>query len=139
MDSEHMGRSSVIPFVFKLFLFLGFQLYVMLVEVFEAEKSRMRWYYLFAYGAPLLIVCVSCVVDPLSYGTERYCWLRADNFFIFSFVGPVIAVILVSSPFYKEPFTPLNRGSCNVIFFLKVIVENSRSVKYACISLSCIW
>lgn len=80
-------------------LITGFQLYVMLIEVFEAEKSRIRWYYLFAYGAPLLIVAVSCFIDPLSYGTERYCWLRADNFFIFSFVGPVIAVILVSSCF----------------------------------------
>lgn len=68
----------------------------MLIEVFEAEKSRIRWYYIFAYGAPLIIVAVSCVVDPFSYGTHRYCWLRADNFFIFSFVGPVIAVILVS-------------------------------------------
>lgn len=74
----------------------GFQLYVMLIEVFEAEKSRIRWYYIFAYGAPLIIVAVSCVIDPFSYGTDRYCWLRADNFFIFSFVGPVIAVILVS-------------------------------------------
>ncbi|XP_071438988.1 latrophilin Cirl isoform X2 [Hetaerina americana] len=77
----------------------GFQLYVMLIEVFETEKSRMRWYYIFAYGAPLIIVIVSCVVDPLSYGTERYCWLRADNFFIFSFVGPVIAVILANLVF----------------------------------------
>lgn len=77
----------------------GFQLYVMLIEVFEAEKSRIRWYYLFAYGAPLLIVAVSCFIDPLSYGTERYCWLRADNFFIFSFVGPVIAVILANLVF----------------------------------------
>lgn len=72
----------------------------MLIEVFEVEKSRIRWYYMFAYGAPLIIVCISCVVDPLSYGTERYCWLRADNFFIFSFVGPVIAVILVSFFFF---------------------------------------
>ncbi|XP_046406446.1 adhesion G protein-coupled receptor L2-like isoform X5 [Ischnura elegans] len=77
----------------------GFQLYVMLIEVFETEKSRMRWYYIFAYGAPLIIVIVSCVVDPLSYGTQRYCWLRADNFFIFSFVGPVIAVILANLVF----------------------------------------
>lgn len=69
----------------------------MLIEVFEAEKSRVRWYYLFAYGAPLVVVAISSVVDPFSYGTEQYCWLRADNFFIFSFVGPVIAVILVSS------------------------------------------
>ncbi|XP_075219234.1 latrophilin Cirl-like isoform X6 [Lycorma delicatula] len=77
----------------------GFQLYVMLIEVFEAEKSRIRWYYLFAYGAPLLIVGVSCFIDPFSYGTDRYCWLRADNFFIFSFVGPVIAVILANLVF----------------------------------------
>jgi len=76
----------------------GFQLYVMLIEVFEAEKSRLRWYYLVAYGAPLLVVAISCIIDPLSYGTDRYCWLRADNYFIFSFVGPVILVILVIDP-----------------------------------------
>lgn len=74
----------------------GFQLYVMLIEVFEAEKSRLRWYYLVAYGAPLLIVAISGFIDPFSYGTDRYCWLRADNYFIFSFVGPVVLVILVS-------------------------------------------
>lgn len=28
----------------------GIQLYVMLVEVFEVEKSRIKWYYLAAYG-----------------------------------------------------------------------------------------
>jgi len=28
----------------------GVQLYVMLVEVFEAERSRVRWYYSAAYG-----------------------------------------------------------------------------------------
>lgn len=68
----------------------------MLVEVFEAEKSRIRWYYLVAYGIPLFIVTISALIDPFSYGTEQYCWLRADNFFIFSFVGPVIIVLLVS-------------------------------------------
>nr|XP_012234207.1 PREDICTED: latrophilin Cirl-like isoform X4 [Linepithema humile] len=77
----------------------GFQLYVMLIEVFEAEKSRLRWYYLVAYGAPLVVVAISCIIDPLSYGTDRYCWLRADNYFIFSFVGPVILVILANLVF----------------------------------------
>ncbi|XP_072749833.1 latrophilin Cirl isoform X6 [Anoplolepis gracilipes] len=77
----------------------GFQLYVMLIEVFEAEKSRLRWYYLVAYGAPLLVVAISCIIDPLSYGTDQYCWLRADNYFIFSFVGPAILVILANLVF----------------------------------------
>jgi len=31
----------------------GIQLYVMLVEVFEAEKSRVKWYYTAAYGTLL--------------------------------------------------------------------------------------
>ena len=34
----------------------GVQLYVMLVEVFEAERSRVRWYYTAAYGALLLLL-----------------------------------------------------------------------------------
>ncbi|KAK6619841.1 hypothetical protein RUM44_006240 [Polyplax serrata] len=89
----------------------GFHLYIMLIEVFEVEKSRIRWYYMFAYGAPLIIVCISCVVDPLSYGNERYCWLRADNFFIFSFVGPVIAVILANLVFLSMAIYMMCRHS----------------------------
>lgn len=74
----------------------GFQLYVMLIEVFDAERSRLGWYYALAYGVPAVVVAVAAAVDPLSYGTERYCWLRADNYFILSFVGPVVAILLVS-------------------------------------------
>ncbi|XP_042221220.1 adhesion G protein-coupled receptor L3-like isoform X4 [Homarus americanus] len=77
----------------------GFQLYVMLVEVFEAEKPRARWYYAAAYGFPAVVVAVSAVVDPFSYGTNDACWLRTDNYFIFAFVGPVIAVIIANSVF----------------------------------------
>lgn len=69
----------------------------MVIEVFESEKSRIRWYYLFAYCIPALIVMIACAVDPLSYGMDRYCWLRADNYFIFSFVGPVILVLVVNN------------------------------------------
>lgn len=76
----------------------------MLIEVFEAEKSRLRWYYLIAYGLPLIIVSVSGAVFPHGYGTERYCWLRADNYIIYSFVGPVIIVILVSCTIRRPTF-----------------------------------
>lgn len=72
----------------------------MLVEVFEAEKPRARWYYAAAYGFPAVVVAVSAVVDPFSYGTTEVCWLRTDNYFIFAFVGPVIAVIIVSVDFF---------------------------------------
>ncbi|CAN8004689.1 unnamed protein product, partial [Ixodes hexagonus] len=77
----------------------GFQLYVMLIEVFDSEKSRLGWYYVLAYGAPAIVVTVAACVDPSSYGTERYCWLRADNYFILSFVGPVVAILLANLVF----------------------------------------
>lgn len=69
----------------------------MLIEVFESERSRVKWYYVCGYGVPFLIVTISSLVDPFSYGTDSHCWLKADNFFIFSFVGPVILCLLVSA------------------------------------------
>ncbi|XP_030748603.1 latrophilin Cirl isoform X2 [Sitophilus oryzae] len=81
---------------FVWMFFEGFQLYVMLIEVFEVEKSRIKWYYMFAYGLPLLIVFVSAAAYPQGYGTARHCWLRSDNYFIFTFVGPVILVMALN-------------------------------------------
>lgn len=49
----------------------GFQLYVMLIEVFEGEKSRRKWYYLFGYGIPLVTVAVTAGVKPSGYGTDK--------------------------------------------------------------------
>ncbi len=39
---------------FMWMLMEGIQLYVMLVEVFEAEKSRVKFYYLASYGKPVV-------------------------------------------------------------------------------------
>ncbi|XP_020288544.1 latrophilin Cirl-like isoform X3 [Pseudomyrmex gracilis] len=92
----------------------GFQIYVMVIEVFESEKSRIRWYYLFAYCIPALIVMIACAVDPLSYGMDRYCWLRADNYFIFSFVGPVILVLVANLIFLSMAIFMMCRHSKTV-------------------------
>ncbi|XP_022246580.1 latrophilin Cirl-like [Limulus polyphemus] len=80
---------------FAWMFFEGFQLYVMLIEVFESEKSRVKLYYVAAYGIPAVIVMISAIIDPFSYGTKDYCWLKVDNYFVFSFVGPVAAILLL--------------------------------------------
>ena len=49
----------------------GVQLYVMLIEVFEVEKSRIKWYYLAAYGVPAIIVGISAAVNYTGYGTPN--------------------------------------------------------------------
>ncbi|KAF4071572.1 hypothetical protein AMELA_G00274890 [Ameiurus melas] len=74
----------------------GVQLYIMLVEVFESEYSRTKYFYLTGYGVPALIVAVSAAVDYRSYGTNHVCWLRLDTYFIWSFIGPATLIIMLN-------------------------------------------
>ncbi|XP_075529492.1 latrophilin Cirl-like isoform X6 [Dermacentor variabilis] len=76
----------------------GFQLYTVLLDVLGTEppSSRLRWYYLLAYGAPAVIVCVSAGISPSSYGaplgpslqSRRACWIDMEGHQLWSFVGP---------------------------------------------------
>ncbi|XP_037682740.1 adhesion G protein-coupled receptor L2 isoform X17 [Choloepus didactylus] len=74
----------------------GVQLYLMLVEVFESEYSRKRYYYVAGYLFPATVVGVSAAIDYKSYGTEKACWLHVDNYFIWSFIGPVTFIIVLN-------------------------------------------
>ncbi|XP_029970394.1 adhesion G protein-coupled receptor L2b.1 isoform X3 [Salarias fasciatus] len=74
----------------------GVQLYLMLVEVFESEFSRRKYYYVSGYLIPAVVVGISAAIDYQSYGTQRACWLRVDNHFIWSFIGPVTFIIVVN-------------------------------------------
>ncbi|KAI1891975.1 hypothetical protein AGOR_G00149240 [Albula goreensis] len=74
----------------------GVQLYLMLVEVFESEYSRKKYYYVSGYLVPAIVVGVSAAIDYRSYGTKDACWLRVDNHFIWSFIGPVTFIIMLN-------------------------------------------
>lgn len=57
-------------FVLAAFCWLcveAIHLYILLVEVFESETSRWLYYYLSAYGFPLLVVPISMAIDYRSY------------------------------------------------------------------------
>ncbi|KIH50009.1 7 transmembrane receptor [Ancylostoma duodenale] len=49
----------------------GYQLYLMLIEVFEPDNTRILLYYLFSYGFPAVVVAVSGGVAWQNYGTDR--------------------------------------------------------------------
>ncbi|XP_051233662.1 adhesion G protein-coupled receptor L2 isoform X26 [Dicentrarchus labrax] len=74
----------------------GVQLYLMLVEVFESEYSRKKYFYVSGYLFPAIVVGVSAAIDYSSYGTKNACWLRVDNHFIWSFIGPVTFIIMLN-------------------------------------------
>ncbi|CAK9302343.1 unnamed protein product [Gordionus sp. m RMFG-2023] len=101
--SNKIGCSIIAGFLHYFFLsaFMwmlleGVQLYTMLVEVFESEKSKTRYYVIIAYGIPFIIVLISVFINPHGYGTKKYCWLTVQNFFIFSFVGPIVMILVAN-------------------------------------------
>uniref|UniRef100_A0A3B3SVY6 Adhesion G protein-coupled receptor L1 n=1 Tax=Paramormyrops kingsleyae TaxID=1676925 RepID=A0A3B3SVY6_9TELE len=117
----------------------GVQLYLMLVEVFEGECSRKKYYYLCGYCFPALVVGISAAIDYRSYGTKKACvprrilpgalprmcdpvtdhmtstpnrcWLRVDNYFIWSFIGPVSFVIVLNLMFLLITLHKMIRSS----------------------------
>lgn len=70
---------SVIAGVLHFFFLAAFawlclesvQLYLMLVEVFESEFSRRKYYYAAGYLFPAAVVGISAAIDYRSYGTAR--------------------------------------------------------------------
>lgn len=59
----------------------GVQLYLMLVEVFESEYSRKKYYYVSGYLFPAIVVAVSTAIDYKSYGTKKawVAWTTASK------------------------------------------------------------
>uniref|UniRef100_A0A915PTL3 Uncharacterized protein n=1 Tax=Setaria digitata TaxID=48799 RepID=A0A915PTL3_9BILA len=74
----------------------GYQLYLMLVQVFDKEEGKTVLYCLYAYGFPAVIVAVTAGVAWSNYSTDQYCWLNVEAPTIWAFAGP-IAVIIVSN------------------------------------------
>ncbi|XP_051742067.1 adhesion G protein-coupled receptor E5 isoform X3 [Ctenopharyngodon idella] len=92
----------------------GVQLFRMVVLVFN---TTLRPIYMIAagYGVPAVIVAISATVNASGYGTPGYCWLNIQDGFIWSFYGPVCAIIIVNVFFFlitiwklAEKFSSLN-------------------------------
>ncbi|EYC05241.1 hypothetical protein Y032_0083g1661 [Ancylostoma ceylanicum] len=74
----------------------GYQLYLMLIEVFEPDNTRILLYYLFSYGFPAVVVAVSGGVAWHNYGTDRYCWINTSTPTLWAFIGPIAVIILAN-------------------------------------------
>ncbi|XP_036452341.1 adhesion G protein-coupled receptor L2-like isoform X2 [Colossoma macropomum] len=90
------------------------QLYLMLVEVFESEFSRRKYYYASGYLFPAVVVGISTAIDYRSYGTATACWLRVDNHFIWSFIGPVAFIIMLNLVFLVVTMYKMVKHSTSV-------------------------
>lgn len=46
-----------------------------------------------------MIVAVSAGINRFGYGTESACWLNTEDEFIWSFVGPILVIIIANLGF----------------------------------------
>ncbi|PNI12574.1 ADGRE1 isoform 6 [Pan troglodytes] len=66
------------------------------VNYFSSRNIKMLHICAFGYGLPMLVVVISASVQPQGYGMHNRCWLNTETGFIWSFLGPVCTVIVVS-------------------------------------------
>jgi len=85
---------------FSWMLVEGYHIYKLLTDVFNKRKCGLFPYYLVGYGVPTIIVASSITCSEVlgihGYGTEQYCWLTIKHGFIWSFGGPVAAVVVIN-------------------------------------------
>ncbi|XP_074593426.1 latrophilin Cirl-like isoform X2 [Brevipalpus obovatus] len=85
---------------FMWMLIEALHLYLMLVEIFEPDSSRLPLYFVLSYGLPLVDIVLTIVFAFDAYGTGNgkfgplvCCWL-ADKIALWSFIVPVIIVLI---------------------------------------------
>uniref|UniRef100_A0A2C9LDS9 GAIN-B domain-containing protein n=1 Tax=Biomphalaria glabrata TaxID=6526 RepID=A0A2C9LDS9_BIOGL len=61
--------------------------------------------------APLIVVSASCLFYYEGYGTENFCWLKQDRYFIWAFAGPVAIILLVNALFLAYAMSTVCRHS----------------------------
>ncbi|KAG8227385.1 hypothetical protein J437_LFUL000393, partial [Ladona fulva] len=71
-------------------------LYRMLTEVRDVNHGRMRFYSTLGYGLPAIIVGLTVGVRADQYGNFYFCWLSIYESVVWSLVGPVCAMVLVT-------------------------------------------
>lgn len=113
---DRVGCAVIAGFLHFLFLAAftwmfveGIHIIFMLIQVFEAAKSRLPYYYITGYGIPTVIVGASLVFYHEGYGTEKFCWLTTERYFIWAFAGPVGLILLVNSIFLSYALTTVCR------------------------------
>jgi len=80
----------------------GLHLYLSLNRVFNVDNTeKIGYYYGFGYAIPLLIVGITSLVQYKNYGDpdRGHCWIKADQFMIWSFAGPVMLVVSINATF----------------------------------------
>ncbi|XP_072181687.1 cadherin EGF LAG seven-pass G-type receptor 2-like [Diadema setosum] len=80
----------------------GVHLYRMMTEIRDINSGPMTYSYVISYGVSALIVGMAVPLSNINYGTqvnsnnEHFCWFSVEDLLIWSFAGPVLAVVAMN-------------------------------------------
>nr|XP_012612408.1 cadherin EGF LAG seven-pass G-type receptor 1 isoform X1 [Microcebus murinus] len=75
----------------------GLHVYRMLTEVRNIDAGPMRFYYVVGWGISAIVTGLAVGLDPQGYGNPDFCWLSLQDTLIWSFAGPIGAVIVINT------------------------------------------
>ncbi|XP_075758391.1 adhesion G protein-coupled receptor E3-like isoform X2 [Pelodiscus sinensis] len=112
------------------------------VNYTSASRFKKRYMYPFGYGFPALIVAISAAVNSEGYRTSQPCWLKTDNGFLWSFLGPVCLIILMNCTFFITTLWILRDKICSLNSDVST-VKNTRLLTFKAVAqlfiLGCTW
>ncbi|XP_006888184.1 PREDICTED: cadherin EGF LAG seven-pass G-type receptor 1 [Elephantulus edwardii] len=71
--------------------------YRMLTEARNIDSGPLRFYYVVGWGVPAVITGLAVGLDPQGYGNPDFCWLSLRDTLIWSFAGPIGAVMMINT------------------------------------------
>ncbi|XP_075758396.1 adhesion G protein-coupled receptor E3-like [Pelodiscus sinensis] len=112
------------------------------VNYTSASRFKKRYMYPFGYGFPALIVAISAAANSEGYKNSQRCWLKTDNGFLWSFLGPVCLIILMNCTFFITTLWILRDKICSLNSDVST-VKNTRLLTFKAIAqlfiLGCTW
>ncbi|XP_038627704.1 adhesion G protein-coupled receptor E3-like [Tachyglossus aculeatus] len=108
----------------------------------SASRFKKRFMYPFGYGIPAGIVAITAGVGYQGYGTSSHCWLKVEGGFIWSFLGPIVTIIMMNLSFYLTTLWILRDKLCSLNKDVSKI-QNTRTLTFKALAqlfiLGCSW
>ncbi|XP_028391995.1 uncharacterized protein LOC114516661 [Dendronephthya gigantea] len=95
---------KIVAIFLHYFTFAGFTwillevtlLYLKLISVYSGEFVRMKYFYLFGWGFPLIFVGLSAGLNYDVYGNDTWCWISYEDGFKWLIFAPVIIMTSIT-------------------------------------------
>ncbi|XP_053766435.1 adhesion G protein-coupled receptor E2-like [Desmodus rotundus] len=109
---------------------------------YSSVSRFMKFMFPVGYAVPAVIVAISAASRPHLYGSAARCWLSTTNGFLWSFLGPICAIISVNLAFFLMTLWILKSKLCSLNTDVSTL-QNTRMLTFKAMAqlfiLGCTW